>query len=255
MYSSIQVGLVPNHHTNHIQGLRPRAISLFSRPYVWGMMALPMDHTRETAGQDVDDPDSERTSNVHDYKRVCIDFIRDISGDYKAWVDYYKLPAAEDARRRRGIDTAMEKSCQWLAKVPQSIQAVDVVMNDGIQKMAEATAGRPFQIGVFVNERAGYVSVKSADSIPFHIRAAGRNGRKTRLGCHYKERFRIDSTCNATIHGAISDTEYNDMDLWLELRLLEAKPGDIVSFTVIVAEIQDGNEVERRGQTTIIHLV
>ena len=37
-------------------------------------------------------------------------------------------------------------------------------MNDGIQKMAEATAGRPFEIGVFVNGAAGYTVAKPASS-------------------------------------------------------------------------------------------
>ena len=36
-------------------------------------------------------------------KRTCIDFIEDISHDYEAWVDYYKLPEDEDKRRRAGI--------------------------------------------------------------------------------------------------------------------------------------------------------
>ena len=29
-------------------------------------------------------------------------------------------------------------------------------MNDGIQKMAESTAGKPFQIGVFINKISEY---------------------------------------------------------------------------------------------------
>ena len=36
-----------------------------------------------------DEGGSERTSNVTDYKRTCIDFIEDISGSYLEWVDYY----------------------------------------------------------------------------------------------------------------------------------------------------------------------
>ena len=42
------------------------------------------------------DDESERTDNVNDYQRTCIDFIEDISHDYEAWVDYYKLPKDED---------------------------------------------------------------------------------------------------------------------------------------------------------------
>ena len=206
-------------------------------------MAMPMDCT------------DERTDSVHDYKRTCIDFIRDISGDYKSWVDYYKLPPDEDARRRQGIDAAVERSCRWLAKVPQSIKAVDIVMNDGIQKMAEATAGRPFHIGVFVHDTAGYTSAKPGN-IPIRVRATGRDGCKTRLGYHFQQdRFRIESTCPVSMHGEISDAEYDAMDLWLEARAPKAAPGDVISLTVIVCEVKNGAETERRGLTTLIHVV
>lgn len=208
-------------------------------------MAMPMDYS----------DDSERTDSVHDYKRTCIDFIHDISADYKEWVDYYKLPPEEDSKRRGGIDAAVKRSCKWLAKVPQSIKAVDVVMNDGIQKMAEATAGRPFHIGVFVNEVAGYAMAKPGH-IPIRIRATPREGRRIRLGYHFQQdRFRIESTCLASISGDISDTEYDGMDLWLEMRAPRATAGDVISFTVIICETQDGTETDRRGISTIIHIV
>ncbi len=112
-------------------------------------MALPMDYD----GSRIDDS-SERTDNVNDYKITCMDFIKDISHDYEAWVDYYKLPEEEDKKRRNGIRSTIERTNEWIAKVAQTIKAVDVVMNDGIQKMAESTAGKPFQIGVFVNGKS-----------------------------------------------------------------------------------------------------
>ena len=96
-------------------------------------MAMPMDYDG-LRGED----ESERTDNVTDYKRTCIDFIEDISGSYLEWVDYYKLPEDEDRKRRKEIASIIERTNTWLAKIPQSIKAVDVVMNDGIQKMAEA---------------------------------------------------------------------------------------------------------------------
>ena len=42
--------------------------------------------------------ESERTDDPNVYKRTCIDFIEDISHDYEAWVDYYKLPEGYDER-------------------------------------------------------------------------------------------------------------------------------------------------------------
>ena len=118
-------------------------------------MAMPMDYDG-LRGED----ESERTDNVTDYKRTCIDFIEDISGSYLEWVDFYsqrkEIEINEDKKRRNEIAAVIEKTNTWLAKVPTSIKAVDVVMNDGIQKMAEATAGKLFQIGVFVNQKSEY---------------------------------------------------------------------------------------------------
>ena len=138
-------------------------------------MAMPMDYDG-LRGED----ESERTDNVTDYKRTCIDFIEDISGSYLEWVDYYKLPEDEDKTRRREIASIIERTNTWLAKIPQSIKAVDVVMNDGIQKMAEATAGKPFQIGVFVNQKSDYTMAKPG-IINVNVKASGREGRRTCL--------------------------------------------------------------------------
>ena len=84
-----------------------------------------------------------------------------------------------------------------VTKVPQSIKAVDVVMNDGIQKMAEATAGKPFQIGVFVNQKSDYTMAKPG-IIDVNVKASGREERKTKLGFHHQnQRFRIATTGKA----------------------------------------------------------
>ena len=49
------------------------------------------------------DENSERATNVDSYRITCIDFIKDISHDYLAWVDRYKLPDDEDKKRRSEI--------------------------------------------------------------------------------------------------------------------------------------------------------
>ena len=67
-------------------------------------MAMPMDYDSMRTGDD-----SERTDNVTDYKRTCIDFIEDISGSYLEWVDYYKVPEDEDKKRRCDISAIIEK--------------------------------------------------------------------------------------------------------------------------------------------------
>ncbi|MDH3278290.1 MAG: hypothetical protein OEL77_07190 [Nitrosopumilus sp.] len=214
-------------------------------------MALPMDYD----GLRVDDA-SLRTDNVNDYKITCIDFIKDIANDYFAWVDYYKLGEEEDKKRRAGINSTIERTNEWIAKVAQTIKAVDVVMNDGIQKMAESTAGKPFQIGVFVNGISSYTMAKPG-IIDVNVKAAGRKERKTKLGFHFKnDRFRIESTCDAFFDETnLPDSEFELMDIHLKLHLENAKQRDVVSFTVTVSEIENDVELDRRGLTTIIHIV
>lgn len=214
-------------------------------------MAMPMDYD----GMRTDD-ESERTDNVNDYQRTCIDFIEDISHDYEAWVDYYKLPKDEDDRRRSGIRATIARTNEWIAKVAQSIKAVDVVMNDGIQKMAESTAGKPLEIGVFVNHKSGYTETRP-DVIDVNVKGHGRKGRKMRLGFHFKDdRFRIESTCKAYFDESDLPTqEFETMDIHLKLHAENAKPRDVISFTVTICETENDVEYDKRGVSTIVHLV
>ena len=202
------------------------------------------------------DESSERAPNVDSYRITCIDFIKDISHDYIAWVDRYKLPEEEDKKRRTEIATIIERTNEWIAKVPQTFKAVDVVMNDGIQKMAEATAGKPFQIGVFVDKKSGYTLAKPG-IIDVNVKAAGREKNKTKIGLHTKEqRFRIESTGKAFFDESnISEEEYDLLDINLKLNAIECKQRDVISFTVIVSEMKDGMEIDRRGASTVVHIV
>src|SRR3989338_11021324 len=202
------------------------------------------------------DDSSERTDNVNDYKVTCIDFIKDISHDYEAWVDYYKLPEDEDKKRRIGIKATIERTNEWIAKVAQTIKAVYVVMNDGIQKMAESTAGKPLEIGVFVNGKSSY-TMASAGIIDVNVKSSGRQGRKTKLGFHFKDtRFRIESTCGAFFdENNLPAKEFDLMDIHLKLYAENAKQRDVISFTVTISEMENDIEFERRGLTTIVHIV
>jgi len=202
------------------------------------------------------DDSSERTNNVNDYKITCIDFIKDISHDYEAWVDYYKLPEDEDKKRRIGIKATIERTNEWIAKVAQTIKAVDVVMNDGIQKMAESTAGKPLEIGVFVNGKSSY-TMANAGIIDVNVKSSGRQGRKTKLGFHFKDtRFRIESTCGAFFdENTLPTEEFDLMDIHLKLHAENAQQRDVISFTVTISEMENDIEFERRGLTTIIHIV
>ena len=214
-------------------------------------MALPMDYN----GVRIDDG-SERTDNVNDYKITCMDFIKEISHDYEAWVDYYKLPDDEDKTRRNGIWSTIKRTNEWIAKVAQTIKAVDVVMNDGIQKMAESTAGKPLEFGVFVNGKSSYTMAKPG-VIDVNVKSSGRQGRKTKLGFHFKDdRFRIESTCGAFLDETdLPSNAFDLMDIHLKLHAENAKQRDVISFTVTVSEMDNDVEFERRGLTTIVHIV
>tara|TARA_B100000029_G_scaffold93634_1_gene83702 strand:+ start:299 stop:955 length:657 start_codon:yes stop_codon:yes gene_type:complete len=218
-------------------------------------MAMPMDYDSMRTGDE-----SERTDNVTDYKRTCIDFIEDISGSYLEWVDFYsnrnEIDKDEDKKRRNEIAAIIEKTNTWLAKVPTSIKAVDVVMNDGIQKMAEATAGKPFQIGVFVNKKSEYTMAKPG-IIDVHVKSVGRDGRKTKLGFHHQsQRFRIETTGKAFFDETnIPENEFDVLDVHLKLDTSQCTQRDVISFTVIVSEMKDGVEYDRRGLSTVVHIV
>ncbi len=216
---------------------------------------MPMDYDGMRTGDE-----SERTDNVTDYKRTCIDFIEDISGSYLEWVDFYsnrnEIDKDEDKKRRNEIAAIIEKTNTWLAKVPTSIKAVDVVMNDGIQKMAEATAGKPFQIGVFVNKKSEYTMAKPG-IIDVHVKSIGRDGRKTKLGFHHQsQRFRIETTGKVFFDETnIPENEFDILDLHLKLDASQCKQRDVISFTVIISEMKNGVEFDRRGLSTVVHIV
>lgn len=214
-------------------------------------MALPMDYDSMRS-----DESSERASSLEDYKVTCMSFIKDISKDYLEWVEYYKLPPEEDKKRREGIAATIERTNDWIAKVAQTIKGVDVVMNDGVQKMAEATAGKPFQIGVFVNQKSSYTMAKPG-IVDINVKAKGRQNRKTKLGFHFKDdRFRIESTGKAFIDEQNLPLEdFDFMDIHLKLNAEACKQRDVISFTVTVSEVENDQEIDRRGLTTIVHIV
>ena len=129
-------------------------------------------------------------------------------------------------------------------------------MNDGIQKMAESTAGKPLEIGVFVNGKSSY-TVAKAGIIDVSVKSSGRQGRKTKLGFHFKDnRFRIESTCGAYFdENNLPVHEFDLMDISLKLYAENAKQRDVISFTVTISEMENDVEFERRGHTTIVHIV
>jgi len=215
-------------------------------------MALPLDQNNV----ELNDEYSEMATSVTDYKNTCVNFIHEISKDYLEWVDYYKLPMAEDNKRRITIADVVHKTSVWINNAANTIKGVDVIMNDGIQKMAEATAGYPFQIGAFVNKKSSYTTANNG-SININLKSVGRFTRKTKLGFYQKNtQFRIETTGTAFFDkdNIILD-EFGFMNINLKLNALQCVASDVISFTIIVVETEKNMETDRRGVTTIIKIM
>ena len=53
----------------------------------------------------------------------------------------------------------------------------------------------------------------------------------------------------------LPDQEFDNLDINIKLHAENAKPRDVISFTVTLSEFQNDVEFDRRGVSTIIHLV
>ena len=161
-------------------------------------------------------------------------FISHLHGDH-----YYGLPGL--------IDTLC---------LQQREEKLIVYGPQGIQKMAESTAGKPLEIGVFVNKKSGYAETKPG-IIDVIVKGHPRKNRKMKLGYHFKnDRFRLESTCEAYLEEInLPDGESDELDIHLKLHAENAKPRDVISFTITVSEIENDVEIDRRGVSTVVHLV
>jgi uncharacterized protein YeeX (DUF496 family) len=54
------------------------------------------------------DSSSERATSIEDYQNTCMEFIIDISRDYKDWVDRYQLSNDEITKRKNYIDSVVK---------------------------------------------------------------------------------------------------------------------------------------------------
>ena len=82
-------------------------------------MALPLNNN---------DDYSEKATSVDDYKLTCTQFIKDISFDYIKWIEYYKLPLAEDKQRRNKINYVIKTSNTWIQHVATTIKGIDIII-------------------------------------------------------------------------------------------------------------------------------
>jgi hypothetical protein len=199
------------------------------------------------------DTASERATSIEDYQNACTNFIIDISTDYKNWVERYGLTNEETALRKGTIDSIVETTNSWILRYGNTIKKVDVIMNDGVTKMAENTAGYPFSFEVSANGLKRYLA-HTAELIRLKITAIPHEGKTVRIGMFDKESlFQISS--NTEVHFNVSQESLKSSDILDDYVTLDASKyarGDIVSITIIVEELSDEYVSERRGYTSIV---
>lgn len=201
------------------------------------------------------DTSSERASSVQDYQFTCADFISDISKDYKDWVDRYQLSPLESAKRKEEIESVVLTTPNWIFKYGLNIKKVDIIMNDGINKMAEYTAGYPFDYKITVGSATRFVKQK-IQNIALTVNAVPREGRMIRLGNYQKGQVFLISS-ESDIKYSVSDESFVGGDILNDMVVLETsscESGDLLSTTIVVEEIQDSYVTEKRGYTTLILL-
>ncbi|HEU4468766.1 MAG TPA: hypothetical protein VFR61_07025 [Nitrososphaeraceae archaeon] len=202
------------------------------------------------------DSSSERATSIEDYQNTCTEFIIDISRDYKDWVDRYQLSKEETNKRKESIDNVVATTNNWIRNYCNTIKKVDVVMNDGINKMAEFTAGYPFQFEVSVNSEKRYAK-HNQGVIALRVNAVPQEGRTIRLGRYNKsDLFLIASS--SPVFPKVSEESMKAVDILDDYVTLDASTcdkGSIISITMIVEEVRDGYVSESRGYSTIIQII
>jgi hypothetical protein len=200
---------------------------------------------------------SDRATSIEDYQNTCTEFIIDISKDYKDWVDRYQLSEEETRSRKAIISNVIKTTNDWISKYANTIKKVDVVMNDGINKMAENTAGYPFKFEVFVNNMTRYTIHPIDEVVKMNVRAIPRDGRLARIGNYYKDQLLLINS-SSPVNFVVSPESQKSVDILNDYIIIDAKncrKYDLISVTIIVEEV-DGNFVtESRGYSTLILLL
>jgi hypothetical protein len=199
------------------------------------------------------DRDSERATSIEDYQNTCTEFIQDISKDYLDWVERYQLPKDEEDRRNKEIGDIVTKTNDWIFKFGYTIKKIDIIMNDGISKMAETTAGYPFQIDVSSNSQKRYI-IHEKKSVKLNLRAFPRQLRRVRV-CNYdKDNVFLLSSSNK-VDVKYSNTSFEPSDLldeFIIINPIQVNDEEVISITIKVEELENDVVMESRGYTTLL---
>ena len=201
------------------------------------------------------DTGSEGASSVEDYQNTCAEFIADISKDYEDWVDRYQLSGEETKSRKAAIGSIVQTTNEWIYRYSDTIKKIDIVMNDGINKMAENTAGYPFNFLVSVNNMRRY-TMESVGQVKLNVKATPRDGRLARVGNYQKDQLLLISS-SSPVNFNFSNESLKGADILDDYLVIDAshcQRNDLISVTVIVEEMDQDYPTERRGYSTLILL-
>lgn len=194
--------------------------------------------------------------NINNYQNTCSDFIKDLSLDYLNWVDRYNLTPEEMKMRKQKINDTVIKSSHIIDKFGDTIKKIDIIMNDGISKMAEYTAGYPFQFSILVNNLTRY-TYNPGGKIRLNIKAIPNYGKGVRIGSYDKSNL-ILLNSSSSVNYSFNKSSLESADILDDYILIDAKNclnNDIISVTVIVEEIKDNIVFEKRGFSTLILII
>ena len=194
--------------------------------------------------------------DIKNYQKTCSEFMKDLSLDYLAWVDRYNLNEEETKRRKEKINAIVIKSSNIIFKFGDTIKKIDIIMNDGINKMAEHTAGYPFYFSIIVNKLERY-TYNPIGEIRLNIKSIPNYGNRVRLG-NYDDNNFILINSSSIVNCHVTKSSFESADILDDYIIIDAKncvKNDIISTTVIVEEVKDGFVSEKRGLSTLILII
>lgn len=201
------------------------------------------------------DTGSDRATSIEDYQNTCAEFIVDISKDYKDWVDRYQLSEEENKLRKGNIDNVINTTNSWIFKYADTIKKVDIIMNDGVSKMAENTAGYPFKFEVSVNNVTRY-TIHPVGDVKLNVRAIPRNGRLVCIGNYHRDQLLLINSTSA-VNFNVSTESLKGADILNDYIIINAKnsrKNDVLSVTIVVNESNGNSVTESRGYSTLVLL-
>jgi len=191
--------------------------------------------------------------NIKNYQNTCNSFIKDLSLDYLNWVDRYNLSPEEIKLRKQKINDVVIKSNYIIDKFGDTIKKIDIIMNDGISKMAEYTAGYPFQFSILVNNLTRYTYHPTGE-IRLNIKAIPNYGKGIRIG-NYDKHNLILLNSSSPFNYSFNKSSLESVDILDDYIVIDAKGclnNEIISATVIVEEVKDNIVFEKRGFSTLV---